>query len=640
MASDPDTEQAVSQGQEHEQEIDDVENSEEIRRQLKNTTIAPTMGTAAMVVEQDREASTDAPVSSVPAGAENGDNVEGEAQDQGEARGRLRKKRSIDEVEAEIEDGEGEKQGKQARKRSRDGEDGDKEEQSRDVGDNVLDASATATMDTGKSIPTESANGGLKNRPETPDVTIGDEEMDSVTSPKNKRTRDQFLQESDKAAESVDGSEDKEDEAAESSKPAKRARDKSSPQAEGDVPGDITEKVEEKKELKMPSSSGFANASAVSPFGSLTTVTSPKSPSSQPQTSTSAFAASAFGKLASGSASPFAATGASSSASPFGALSSTTKPTLSSFGDAGASSKTTPSAFGGSLGATSGAGSPFVPTKPTSVLGASTSSTSGFGTLGSSRLNSGGFGSGFAAVAKPGGGLTSFATPGATGIVGLSNKPALPFGAKADDDADEEEDEESDGEEGEEKDKEKREGIKSPVPTEEKKDRRFFEQTVLSGEENEMTIFSCRAKLFVFTTSSTSPEKKEWKERGVGTLKLNVMEEQETENENANETSDPLHSTQYSKPTPSPTTSQSPSNSLSRARLVMRADGSQRVILNSPVNAKLKFGTADGQRPTSGTVLFQGMWEGSLQLLTLRMKQQFAEELWDQVSHLNQQGTK
>lgn len=104
-------------------------------------------------------------------------------------------------------------------------------------------------------------------------------------------------------------------------------------------------------------------------------------------------------------------------------------------------------------------------------------STSGFG-----GLSSGGsaFGSGFAAVSKPGGGMSTFATPGVVGITGLSGKPAKPFGSKeADEDGDDEDGEsEADSEEGETKDKEKeKEGrVKSPG-AEEKADRRFYEQS-------------------------------------------------------------------------------------------------------------------------------------------------------------------
>ena len=39
---------------------------------------------------------------------------------------------------------------------------------------------------------------------------------------------------------------------------------------------------------------------------------------------------------------------------------------------------------------------------------------------------------------------------------------------------------------------------------------------VITGEENERTLFSVRAKLYVLN------EQKQWKEKGIGPLKLNV----------------------------------------------------------------------------------------------------------------------
>ena len=78
-----------------------------------------------------------------------------------------------------------------------------------------------------------------------------------------------------------------------------------------------------------------------------------------------------------------------------------------------------------------------------------------------------------------------------------------------------------------------------------------------TGEENEETEFYARAKLFSFVN-------KEWKERGAGMLKINVQIRE------PNETG-PV-----------------------KARFIMRADGSHKFILNSPLQKNLHFGGPDG----------------------------------------------
>lgn len=45
------------------------------------------------------------------------------------------------------------------------------------------------------------------------------------------------------------------------------------------------------------------------------------------------------------------------------------------------------------------------------------------------------------------------------------------------------------------------------------------EQTVITGEEEERTLFSCRGKLFQFEPAANGQAAK-WKERGVGLLKV------------------------------------------------------------------------------------------------------------------------
>ena len=108
---------------------------------------------------------------------------------------------------------------------------------------------------------------------------------------------------------------------------------------------------------------------------------------------------------------------------------------------------------------------------------------------------------------------------------------------------------------------------------------------VETGEEGETTEYTCRAKLYSFV------DKKEWKERGVGVLRLNVTE-------------------------PKP----DDENSTIKARIVMRADGSHRVILNTPVQKALKYGDVRGERPTGHFMSLVGSLDGKPQLEVLQLK--------------------
>jgi Ran-binding protein 3 len=107
---------------------------------------------------------------------------------------------------------------------------------------------------------------------------------------------------------------------------------------------------------------------------------------------------------------------------------------------------------------------------------------------------------------------------------------------------------------------------------------------VETGEEEEETMFSCRAKLFHF--------EKEWKERGVGTIKLNVHYAINEDPEEAPE---------------------------QKARLIMRTDGVHRVVLNTPVFKGMRFGTPDGKEPTGKTLNLTGMENGKPALFLLKV---------------------
>ncbi|KZV96401.1 hypothetical protein EXIGLDRAFT_833644 [Exidia glandulosa HHB12029] len=101
------------------------------------------------------------------------------------------------------------------------------------------------------------------------------------------------------------------------------------------------------------------------------------------------------------------------------------------------------------------------------------------------------------------------------------------------------------------------------------------EQEVMTGEEEETTVHQTRAKLFVMEQSNS------WKERGTGMLKLNVRK-----------------------------------SDRSAARIVMRAEGVYRVILNEPLFSGMNFSVSETVR----TVTFGGapQADGRITLYTLR----------------------
>ncbi|CEL01386.1 hypothetical protein ASPCAL00970 [Aspergillus calidoustus] len=259
----------------------------------------------------------------------------------------------------------------------------------------------------------------------------------------------------------------------------------------------------------VPLPSAFANTSSVSPFGSVGGLTSTSKPAEEekPATSSSAFASSSLAAFASSEQSPFGSLGAS-----------------------------TPSIFKSSAEST-----PAETTKPAATGFSAATKPSGFAALGSGFSGfSGGFGG-----AGSSGGLTSFAS--ATAPSALGSTSSKPFGAEAD--SDDEDDKEDDGD-------------SEPAEfAEDKTDERFFERRIETGEEEEKTYFSCKAKLFHFSD-------KEWKERGLGTFKVNVKVTDGVEDKKS-------------------------------ARMIMRADGVHRVMLNSPLFRGMTIGDATGKEPKS-----------------------------------------
>ncbi|KAL1861983.1 hypothetical protein Plec18170_000807 [Paecilomyces lecythidis] len=370
------------------------------------------------------------------------------------------------------------------------------------------------------------------------------DDKSKILSPKKKRSLDQLEKDDEKAQEPA-GKATFENALAEPEK--KRHRDNSQERRSSG---------ESKDEASKPSlPSAFANTSAVSPFASL----APKSkkeeeaPKATHVTSASAFASSTFGAFASSAQSPFGSLGSSSS---------------SIF----KSTPTTEAEKPASPGFAAAAGSsPFAASTP--------SGASGFGTLGS------GF-SGFAAAApKPGGGLTSFAAPGGPGLLG--SEKAKPFGAAADSSDEEHEQDEA------------KPGSELPTFEKDKEDERFFEQPIETGEEEEVTYFSCKAKLFGFSG-------KEWKERGLGTFKVNVREP-----------------TGEGKKT---------------ARLIMRADGVLRVMLNTPIFNGMTVGDATGKEPSTKQLHLASLENGrSVPLLLRTGSNDIAKELYHVVRKLQEE---
>ena len=102
---------------------------------------------------------------------------------------------------------------------------------------------------------------------------------------------------------------------------------------------------------------------------------------------------------------------------------------------------------------------------------------------------------------------------------------------------------------------------------------------VATGEESENNVFTCKAKLFHFSD-------KVWKERGIGTFKINVR------NVDGKET----------------------------GRMIMRADGAGRVMLNSPIFKGMSYGDTNNKPPSSKQIMLVGTEEGRTVPLLLRVR--------------------
>ncbi|KAI4123384.1 MAG: hypothetical protein LQ338_005281 [Usnochroma carphineum] len=280
-----------------------------------------------------------------------------------------------------------------------------------------------------------------------------------------------------------------------------------------------------------------------------------EAPNAAPKASQKAptsFASSGFAALANSSKSPFGTLGSSTSS-----VFRSTSPLKSE--STGTASKTaddphkpqnaTTSAFGNSP-------SPFL----TSAAASAGPSGFGFAANGAATKPSGFggsvFGSSFVNKAAAAPKLTSFAAP--TGNL-PPPKQAEPkaFGAHAEDSEEEEA-----GSEGEANTEE--------VGAGDEVDSRFQQQEVETGESGERSIFtSSRAQLYYFDGGG-------WHEKGKGAFKLNVAE-------NADE---------------------------KKARFIMRAHQTFRVLLNQPVFKKMQVGDSKGREPSGKNFAFAVIDQG------------------------------
>ncbi|KAF2261536.1 hypothetical protein CC78DRAFT_349716 [Lojkania enalia] len=409
------------------------------------------------------------------------------------------------------------------------------------------------------------AQNSTSNRPATPDHSASDKNMTETISPKNKRSADQADIGTTPTVDQVMKPSKETTASTEVERNPKRPREK----------GDINQDSEANINIpKTPLGKGFASASRASPFASManpTSSTTENRTDDPPQASDEKFKSSGFNKFAKSSSSPFGTLSNSDTNSPFASATGSSK--LSSFASPTKPSSTASSSFG-ALGANSSGlafgGSAATSTAPKSAFGGV--SGSGFGSLGG---------------AKPS--ISSFATPGAKEITGLSGKPAKSFGAPEESESEDEDGDEDEGSTSDEPEKEKRISDQ---------DKRFQPQDVETGEEGEITVWTGRAKLYIMDHG-----KKQWQERGVGAIKFNVTAEEPK-----------------------------------RARFILRADGTHRLLLNVAIPKHLKIGEANGEKPKGNQIWFNTpLPDGKTEMHCLKMKPESAKNLYYAVTDVQRE---
>jgi hypothetical protein len=334
------------------------------------------------------------------------------------------------------------------------------------------------------------------------------------------------------------------------------------------------------------------------------------------QTSSSAFISSGFGALASSAASPFSTVDAVKPSVFGGSVQQTTSGfgSLASTKPSGTSSPTT-SVLGGAAA------------KPASgfAFGAG-ASTSGFGALGSSSVFGSSLGNGFSGSAGPK--LSSFAAPGKEVIAPA--KPAKAFGApdsdedEDNDEGDSEEEQNSDEEDGvkassEDKKKSKSKG-KSNDAIHRQSDNLTITVYVEDGESGEATLLQLRAKLFALESKEAG-----WKERGVGTLKINVPKSCASFDGNGIPIPGSFDISGLEDE------DGEDSNAPSVPRLIMRQENTHRVILNTIIVRAMEF--LDKPSTGSAQVLFTA-FEGEKEAKPINMLLKVILRNYDVVSML------
>ncbi|KAF5659346.1 DEAD DEAH box helicase [Fusarium heterosporum] len=382
------------------------------------------------------------------------------------------------------------------------------------------------------SDPPTSGAEDAANTSDAPDNDL----KEQITSPKKKRAHDQLdsskeTEEND--ANSIASSDSAKDRALRTEPEKKRHRDEDT-----DLPSTAASSQEATKDTGAG-----------------------KSPSkhSQPQTSSSAFASSGFGKLSSG-ASPFASIGGSQGGSAFGSLAAG-KPSLSSFASPSPSTTAQPAAPPKLTFGSSGGASPF----------AGLSSGTNGSPFGGSPFGGSTFGSALGA----GKSLSSFAAPGAEPL--RSEKPAKPFGAP-DSDNEEDEEDDDDGEETEQPAEAER-AVSPEKESDEKKKLKLQKIEVNDGEAGEATVVSVRAKMFYHDKEAG------WKERGAGMLKINVPQACVEYDDNGAVIPGSFDASALEVDEEAAGGSQGHKV----ARLILRQDQTHRVILNTALVAAMKF---------------------------------------------------
>ncbi|KAL6920780.1 hypothetical protein ACHAP8_004895 [Fusarium lateritium] len=377
------------------------------------------------------------------------------------------------------------------------------------------------------SDPPTSGPEDAANTSDAPDKDM----KEQITSPKKKRAHDQ-----------LDGSKEEEENDTNSVASSDSAKDRS-------LRLEPEKKRHRDEDTDLPSG-------AVSSQEATKTSQAGNSPTkkSQPQTSASAFAASGFGKLSSGT-SPFASLSTSQGSSPF-ASAAAGKPSISSFASPPTSTAAQPAAAPKLTFGSSGGASPFA-----GLSSGTNGSPFGGSTFGSA------FGAG-----KP---LSSFAAPGAEPP--KSEKPSKPFGAP---DSDVEENEEDDNEAEESEQPAETERAASPEKeSDEKKKLKLQKIEVNDGEAGEATVVSVRAKMFYHDKEAG------WKERGAGMLKINVPQACVEYDDSGAVIPGSFDASALEVDEEAAGGSQGHKV----ARLIMRQDQTHRVILNTALVAAMKF---------------------------------------------------